>query len=94
MSEKQVREPHAFYTVTAEEADMPVAKMTALELKTLIRDALKEALQELLGDPDTGLELRPEFEERLREADSYVASGGRLLSLVELTGQLEGVSDV
>jgi hypothetical protein len=53
----------------------------------------KEALQEVLGDPDARLELRPEFEERLRQTVSYVTSGGRLLSMEELTSQLDA-SDV
>jgi multidrug efflux pump subunit AcrB len=53
----------------------------------------KEALQEVLGDPDARLELRPEFEERLRQTMSYVISGGRLLSMEELTSQLDA-SDV
>jgi len=43
-----------------------------------------EALEEMFEDPDAGLELRPEFEAQLRQAVSYVAAGGRLLSLEEL----------
>ena len=74
--------------------DVTVAEMTAGQLKTLIQSAVKEALREVLGDPDAGLELRPEFEERLREAVTYVASGGRLLSMNELTEQLERTSSV
>ncbi len=95
MSEEQAREPRTSYAATAEEKmeNMSVAEMTALQLKTLIQSALKEALQEVLGDPDAGLELRPEFEERLRQTVSYVTSGGRLLSMEELTSQLDA-SDV
>ncbi len=95
MSEEQAREPRTSYAATAEETmgNMPVAEMTVLQLKTLIQSALKEALQEVLGDPDAGLELRPEFEERLRQTVSYVTSGGRLLSMEELTSQLDA-SDV
>jgi hypothetical protein len=36
----------------------------------------------VLGDPDAGLELRPEFEERLRQTVSYVTSGGLVTSTV------------
>jgi hypothetical protein len=95
MSEEQAREPRTSYAATAEETmgNMSVAEMTALQLRTLIRSALKEALQEVLGDPDAGLELRPEFEERLRQTVSYVTSGGRLLSMEELISQLDA-SDV
>ena len=45
-------------------------------------------------EKDAGLELMPAFEERLRQAEEYVASGGCLLSMEELTGQLEDASDV
>ena len=64
------------------------------EQEMVIQSALKETLQEVLGDPDAGLELRPEFEERLRQAVAYVASGGSLLSMEELTGQLEDAGNV
>ena len=86
MSKKQVKEVQAAYAAPAVTAgeDMPVAEMTVRELKMLIQSALKEALEEMLEDPDAGLELRPEFEVQLRQAASYVAAGGRLLSLEEL----------
>jgi hypothetical protein len=74
--------------------DKTVAEMTAAQLKTLIQNAVKEALQEILEDPDADLELRPEFEERLHQAAAYVAAGGHLLSLEELTGQLESTGSV
>ena len=74
--------------------DKTVAEMTALQLKALIQSAIKEALQEILGDPDVGLELRSGFEQRLRQEMDYVSSGGCLLSLEELTDQLKGNSGV
>ena len=74
--------------------DKTVAEMTALQLKALIQSAIKEALQEILGDPDVGLDLRSGFEQRLRQEMDYVSSGGCLLSLKELTDQLEGNSGV
>jgi hypothetical protein len=70
--------------------DRTVAEMTATQLKNLIQSAVKEALEEILKAPDADLELRPEFEERLRQAAAYVASGGHLLSMEELTSQVEG----
>ena len=96
MSKDQVKEVRVSYSTTVERvaADTPVTEMTVLELEMLIQSALKEALQEILGDPDVGLELRPEFEERLHQATIYVASGGRLLSMEELTSQLEEASGV
>ena len=41
--------------------EMRVAEMTAIELKTLVQSAVRETLQDILGDPDAGLELRPVF---------------------------------
>ena len=66
---------------------MPVAEMTVQELESLIQSAVREVLQEILRDPDAGLELRSEFETRLLEAQEYVASGGCLLSMGDLTGK-------
>jgi len=74
--------------------DTTVAEMTVHELKTLIQSAVREALQEALDDPDANLELRPEFAARLRQAVTYVASGGRLLSMRELAEQLEDPDSV
>ena len=75
--------------------NITVAEMTAVQLRMLIQSAVKEALQEVLGDPDAGLELRPEFEERLRQAVAYVASGRHMLSMEELASgkcRLFGIS--
>jgi len=74
--------------------EITVAEMTADQLRTLVRSAVKETLWEILGDPDVGLELRSEFEERLRQAVSYVTEGGHLLSMEELISQLEGTGSV
>jgi len=86
MSGKQAGEGQAAYVEIAERSgeNIPVTEMTARELKTLIQSALREALEEAFGDPDAGLELRPEFEEELRQTVAYVAAGRRLLSLEEL----------
>jgi hypothetical protein len=93
---EELQEPRTGYTAASEEpiGGMPVAEMTTAQLETLIRRVLKEALQEVLEDPDVGLEVRPEFEKRLRRATDYVAAGGRLLSIEELTGELEGAGGV
>jgi hypothetical protein len=45
-------------------------------------------------DLDADLQLRPEFEEKLHQAVAYVAAGGRLLSMEELTGHLKGAEGV
>jgi hypothetical protein len=47
---------------------MKVADLTPEELRTLVRESVAEALEELLGDPDEGLELKEEVKERLRRS--------------------------
>jgi ethanolamine ammonia-lyase small subunit len=43
-----------------------VKELTVEQLKTLIEDTIEERLQEYLGDPDEGLELREEIIQRLK----------------------------
>ncbi len=45
---------------------MKVADLTIDELKKLIREAVSEQFKEVLFDPDNGLELKDEVEQRLR----------------------------
>ena len=45
---------------------MKVADLTVEELRALIKEAVQEELRWVLGDPDKGLELRPEFEARVQ----------------------------
>lgn len=47
---------------------MKVKDLSREELKALVQDAVEEALVELLGDPDYGLELRKEVQERLQHS--------------------------
>ena len=44
---------------------MKVSELTVEQLKALIKEAVAEQLEETLGDPDCGLELREEVRERL-----------------------------
>jgi hypothetical protein len=45
---------------------MKVSDLTIDELKKLIREAVDEKFREFLFDPDDGLELRDEVEQRLK----------------------------
>ncbi len=47
---------------------MKVADLTVEQLKQIIRDVVEEALWEQEHDPDRGLEMRPEYEELIRQA--------------------------
>ena len=55
----------------------------------MISKTVKETLLETLRDPDMGLELRPEFESRLRESRAYVEDGGELIPLDEMLHRLD-----
>jgi hypothetical protein len=44
-----------------------VKDLSIEELKALVGDVVEEKLRELMLDPDAGLTLRPEVEERLRK---------------------------
>ena len=45
---------------------MKVTDLSIDELKQLIREAVEETFRELLFDPDNGLELKEEIEQRLK----------------------------
>ena len=45
---------------------MKVKELTVEQLKTLIEDTVEERLQEYLGDPDEGLEIREDVVQKLR----------------------------
>jgi hypothetical protein len=62
-----------------------VTDLTVDELTQIIEDVFERKLSDLLRDPDEGLDLQPEFEQRLRSSLAYVEKGGELLSLEELT---------
>ncbi len=47
---------------------MKVKDLSSEELKALIHEAVDEALLEWVVDPDQGLELREEIQERLRHS--------------------------
>lgn len=54
---------------------MKVKELSVEQLKALIQEAVEEKLQEILGDPDQGLELRENVKERLRRSLSAVECG-------------------
>jgi signal recognition particle GTPase len=47
---------------------MKVKELTVEQFKDLIHEAIEEKLEELIGDPDVGLEPREEIKERLRSS--------------------------
>ena len=55
---------------------MKVKELSVEQLKALIQEAVEEKLQEVLGDPDQGLELKEDIKERLRHSLAAGESGG------------------
>jgi hypothetical protein len=53
-----------------------IADLTVDELKQLVRAAVREVLDELLPDPDSGLELRDDVIDQLRESLAQEKQGG------------------
>ena len=56
---------------------MKVKELSVEQLIALIQEAVEEKLQEILGDPDQGLELREDIKERLKQSLSAVERGER-----------------
>jgi hypothetical protein len=48
---------------------MTVADLTPEQLKAFVKESVREALEELLSDPDEGLELHEVLVNRLMESD-------------------------
>jgi len=54
---------------------MKVRDLGVEEFKVLIQEAVEEKLEEILGDPDQGLELRKKVKERLYHSLSAKTPG-------------------
>jgi len=68
---------------------LKIADLTPEELREILREVIEEKLKEFLFDPDYGLELREEIEERLMAS---LASKERV-SLEEVKKRL-GLSEI
>jgi len=54
---------------------MKVKELTVEQFKILIQEAIEEKLDEVIGDPDLGRELREEIKERLRGSLAAMQGG-------------------
>jgi hypothetical protein len=61
-----------------------VKDLTIGELREVIGEVVEEKLRELLLDPDAGLTLRPEVEERLRRELQETQPPGETIPAAEL----------
>ena len=55
-------------TTRVKKAVAKVSDLSVEELRHLIKETVVETLDEMLGDPDEGLELREEFVARLKKS--------------------------
>ena len=67
---------------------MKVKDLRVEQLKALVQEAVEEKLEEILGDPDLGLELRDEVKERLRQSIISVESGGKGIPVDKIATQI------
>jgi hypothetical protein len=65
-----------------------VNELTIDDLKALIEEVVEEKLQEMLRDPDEGLSLRPEVEERLVKSLNQPKESRRTVSAQEVARDL------
>jgi hypothetical protein len=67
---------------------MKVKELTVEEFKKLVQDTIEEKLQELIGDPDAGLELREEVKKRLRNSLAARRRGEKGIPIEEVARRL------
>ncbi len=67
---------------------MKVTELSVEQLKALIEEMIEEKLQDYLGDPDEGLELREEVRTRLEESLAAVRRGEKGIPIEEVAKKL------
>ena len=67
---------------------MKVSELSVEQLKALIQQAVEEKLQEILGDPDYGLEIKEEIKERLKHSLAAVERGEEGISLEQVSREI------
>lgn len=67
---------------------MKVKDMTVDDLRSMISEAVEQTLSEMLKDPDWGLALRDDVEQRLRDSVAASERGERGIPIEEVTRTL------
>jgi hypothetical protein len=65
-----------------------VRELSVEELKALIGEVVEEKLREMLGDPDEGLALRPDTQERLLKSLNQPKESRQTVSAPEVARRL------
>lgn len=66
---------------------MKVKELTVEQLRTLIQEAIEEKLEDVIGDPDHGLELREEIKEKLRRSLAAMQGGEKGIPIDQVARQ-------
>ena len=66
---------------------MKVKELTVEQFKDLVQKAIEEKLEEIIGDPDTGIELREDIKERLRNSLAARQRGEKGIPIEEVARQ-------
>lgn len=67
---------------------MKVKELSVEQLKALIEDTVEEKLQSYLGDPDKGLEVKPELLKELKASLAEARRGKRGIPLEQLAKEM------
>lgn len=65
-----------------------VADLTVEELRSLIKEVVTQTLLDMFGDPDEGLELQENVEERLRQSIANIQAGGETIPAQDVATKL------
>jgi hypothetical protein len=65
-----------------------INQLTVPQLKALIENAVESKLLEMFGDPDKGLELKPQVKAKLRRSMAAVRRGERGVPAKDLAKEL------
>ncbi len=63
---------------------MKIKDLDVNEFKALVQEAVEEKLEEILGDPDLGLDLQDKVRERLERSLAATAKGERGIPVEEV----------
>ncbi len=69
-------------------AQTRVADLTIDELRELVRETVIQTLQDMLADPDEGLELRDDFAAELERSLAAMVAKGKTVPVQEVAARL------
>ena len=67
---------------------MKVKELSVEQLKALIQEAVEEKLQEILGDPDQGLEVKEDVKERLKHSLATLERGEESIPIGQVAKEI------